>query len=361
MTAGSTTLEVRGISKAFSPSVPVLSGVDLVVPSGSTTSLLGPSGCGKTTLLRVIAGLERPDAGTVRVGDRELTGPSGLVPPERRQIGMVFQDWSLFPHLDVRRNVGFGLPRAERRESPRIDAALEMVGLEGFGDRSPDTLSGGQQQRVALARALAPEPSVLLLDEPFSNLDASLRHQVRTDVHRLLVSLGVTAVFVTHDQDEAFVLGDEVVVLSVGRVVQHGRPEDIYRCPVDRWTAGFVGQANFVPATSGGADAAERADTPFGPVDLLDIAPSGGPFDVLVRPEHLHLEPTPDPVPPGSADRAQVELVEFVGHSTVYTVTVGDLVVRVREPSSPRFRRGDVVTVSTVGPATVAFPRVGRT
>ena len=211
-------VDVRGVHKSFGTTA-VLRDVDLDVPSGSVVALLGPSGCGKTTLLRIIAGLEAPDAGEVRVGGRLLTGPATSVPPEHRRVGMVFQDWGLFPHLTVAQNVGYGLPRGERRGA-RVDEALELVGLVGLGHRSPTTLSGGQQQRVALARALAPRPSVLLLDEPFSNLDAALRVQVRGEVHRLLRELGVTTVFVTHDQEEAFVLGDEVAVMSEGRVVQ---------------------------------------------------------------------------------------------------------------------------------------------
>ena len=183
-------LRVEGVSKSFDSSTAVLAGVDLSVPAGSTLALLGPSGCGKTTLLRIVAGLETPDSGTVTLDDQVLSGPGVFVAPERRRIGMVFQDWALFPHLSVGRNVGFGLPRGERKESPRISEALAMVGLAGLDNRSPATLSGGQQQRVALARALAPRPTMLLLDEPFSNLDASLRGQVRGEVHGLLSDLG---------------------------------------------------------------------------------------------------------------------------------------------------------------------------
>src|SRR5690606_27384273 len=245
-------VEVVGVTKSFDGGPPVLRGVDVSIEAGRTLALLGPSGCGKTTLLRIIAGLEVPDRGIVRVGGKEVTGPKGVVPPEKRRIGMVFQDWALFPHPSVARNVGFGLPRAERRSSPRIDEALEMVGLAGMGDRMPSTLSGGQQQRVALARAIAPRPRVLLLDEPFSNLDATLRVTIRTEIHQLLVELGITTIFVTHDQDEAFILGDRVAVLSEGEVVQSGSPEEVYLRPRTRWLADFVGEANFIPGSGRG-------------------------------------------------------------------------------------------------------------
>jgi iron(III) transport system ATP-binding protein len=348
-------VEVADISKSFDEGARVLHGVEVSVGAGRTLALLGPSGCGKTTLLRIIAGLEAPDSGTVSVGGRELTGPGGIVPPERRRIGMVFQDWALFPHLTVARNVGFGLPRPERRSSPRIDEALALVGLGGLGDRMPSTLSGGQQQRVALARAIAPRPSVLLLDEPFSNLDATLRVQIRSEIHQLLVELGVTTIFVTHDQDEAFVLGDRVAVMSDGRVVQAGSPEELYLRPRTRWLADFVGEANFLPAVGHG-DVARSA---IG--DLPLDHPAEGAIEVLVRPEHLDMHPA-TPVPAhgsGSDERAVVELVEYVGHDTTYLVRQGDLQVRVRRPSLPIAGRGDEVRLRYVGGSTTWFPSGG--
>jgi iron(III) transport system ATP-binding protein len=344
-------VDVAGIAKSFDGATRVLHGVDVSVDAGATLALLGPSGCGKTTLLRIIAGLEVPDEGTVTVGGRELTGSRGVVPPERRRIGMVFQDWALFPHLSVARNVGFGLPRSERRSSPRIDEALELVGLAGLGDRMPSTLSGGQQQRVALARAIAPRPSVLLLDEPFSNLDATLRSKIRTEIHQLLVELGITTIFVTHDQDEAFVLGDRVAVLRGGRIVQVGSPEELYLRPATRWLADFVGDANFIPALADG----DVAQTAIG--DLPLDRPAEGRIEVLVRPEHLDMHP---PVP--SADRGRaadeesvVELVEYVGHDTTYLVRQGDLMLKIRRPSLPVAQRGESVRLRYVGGATAWF------
>ncbi len=220
-------------------------GIDLDVSPGSTTVVLGPSGCGKTTLLRCLAGLHRPDGGTITIGGRAFDdAATGVhVRPEERRLGVVFQNGALFPHLDVAANVGFGLARSERR-GHRVDEALELVGLVGLGARRPDQLSGGQRQRVALARALAPRPTVLLLDEPFSSLDAVLRAQLRDDVAALLDHLGTTAVLVTHDRAEAFVLGDHLVLLRDGSVVASGDAPGLYRSPPDAWTAAFLGDIN---------------------------------------------------------------------------------------------------------------------
>ena len=337
--AESSPVTVTKVFKSFA-ATPVLNGVSLDVPSGSVTALLGPSGCGKTTLLRVIAGLERPDAGEVRVGDRLLTGEGVFVAPEHRRVGMVFQDWALFPHLTVAGNVGYGLSRADRR-SGRVEEALEMVGLTGMGDRWPGTLSGGQQQRVALARALAPRPAVLLLDEPFSNLDTALRTSVRAEVHRLLRELEVTTVFVTHDQEEAFLLGDEVAVMAEGSVVQSGRPADLYAAPVSAWVAGFVGEANLLAGTARD----DHAETPLGTVPLA--VPADGAVSVLVRPEQVGVHP---------GEGALVEAVEFYGHDSVYLVRLdGGPVLRARVGAAPAFRGGDRVAVSYSGQPTVAY------
>jgi iron(III) transport system ATP-binding protein len=331
-----------GVSKQFG-AVAALRDVDLRVEAGSMLALLGPSGCGKTTLLRVIAGLERPDNGRIHVGDVVLTSLDVFVPPERRRIGMVFQDWALFPHLSVERNVAYGVAKLDgAARKARVREALEMVGLGSLGDRSPATLSGGQQQRVALARALAPQPSVLLLDEPFSNLDTALRVQVRTEVHRLLAGLGITTVFVTHDQEEAFVLGDDVAVMDEGHVVQQAAPAELYRAPASRWVASFVGDANLVE----GSVRDGVAETALGSVRIsTDVS---GAAEVLVRPETIELEP-------GSS--AVVELVEFYGHDTVYVIQLSDGTrIRSRHGSAPRFARGDAVDATYVGAPTMAYP-----
>jgi iron(III) transport system ATP-binding protein len=362
-------IEVAGVHKSFG-GPDVLCGVALAVEPGRIVALLGPSGCGKTTLLRCIAGLERVDVGDVWLTHTRVSGPRTHVPPERRRIGMVFQDWALFPHLTVAQNVAYGLTRQERKEG-RVTEALAMVGLEGLGDRRPATLSGGQQQRVALARALAPRPRVLLLDEPFSNLDTALRVQVRTEVHQLLAELGVTTVFVTHDQEEAFVLGDEVAVMHEGRVVQQASPAELYARPATPWVARFIGDANLVPATAAG----QRAVTPVGEVPLEramhgDVQVLLRPEELLLRPESGHASPTahadPSTVTLGfptedsaggvAGVSATVELREYYGHDTVYVVRPdAGWPLRARAGSVPQFGRGDRVMLSYVGPPALAF------
>ncbi|HEX9682523.1 MAG TPA: ABC transporter ATP-binding protein [Acidimicrobiales bacterium] len=337
--ATGTGIDVRKVAKRFGPTV-ALAGVDLTVEPGTVTVLLGPSGCGKTTLLRSIAGLEVPDAGEIRLGARLVTGQGVFVVPERRRVGMVFQDWALFPHLTVFRNVAYGVPKGADRVV-RVQDALTMVGLTTQADRLPATLSGGQQQRVALARALAPRPEVLLLDEPFSNLDTALRVAVRSEVHALLAELGVTAVFVTHDQEEAFILGDRVVVIRAGVVEQTGTPAELYDAPANRWVADFVGDANFVP----GEATAGTAATPLGRVPLVgDVS---GPVDALVRPEALHLTDGGD---------GTVELVEYFGHDTMYRVQFAGLSLAVRSTGPPRHQRGDTVGIRYVGDPAPSYP-----
>jgi iron(III) transport system ATP-binding protein len=264
------------------------------------------------------------------------------VPPERRRIGMVFQDGALFPHLSVTGNVGYGLSRAERR-GQRVEQALALVDLAGFGDRLPASLSGGQAQRVALARALVTHPSVLLLDEPFSNLDTILRVQIRAEVQRLLADLGVTAVFVTHDQEEAFVVGDEVAVMLAGRIVQQAAPAELYRAPASRAVAAFLGDANLLP----GVATAGLADTPIGRVPLR--AELAGHVDVLLRPEQLRV----------SAGRAAtIDSVQYFGHDAVYLTRLpGGAALRVRVLDAPEFRPGDTVDLDYVGGPTVGYPR----
>ena len=284
------TLTVAGLWKGYS-AAPVLRGVDLDVPAGSLTAVLGLSGCGKTTLLRVIAGFERAQEGRVSLGARTLDDGHTYVPPEHRGIGYVPQEGALFPHLTVRGNVGFGLTREERRGGA-VGELLEMVGLAALAERYPHQLSGGEQQRVALARALARRPEVLLLDEPFSSLDASLRTRVREEVHTLLRAQGVTTVLVTHDQEEALSLADSVAVLREGTIVQGGTPDQLYTRPADVELARFLGAVNLIDAdfeqgvarTALGA-LALRAD----PGAQSSSAPGAGRGVVMVRPEQLEV------------------------------------------------------------------------
>jgi iron(III) transport system ATP-binding protein len=273
-------LRLRGLRKSFAK-VEAVAGLDLDVPEGSICALLGPSGCGKTTTLRLIAGLERPDAGTVEIGAEQVAGPGRSVPAERRRIGMVFQDYALFPHMDVAANVGYALGR--RPDSAKVASALETVGLGGLGKRNPHELSGGQQQRVALARALVAEPRALLLDEPFSNLDAGLRARVREEVREILAAQKLTSVFVTHDQEEALSVADVVAVVNEGRVEQLGTPEDVYSRPATRWVASFLGEIEVLPGrANNGTIECELGSLP-------NREGLTGEVDVLVRPESMSL------------------------------------------------------------------------
>jgi iron(III) transport system ATP-binding protein len=331
-------VELSGVSHRYDAD-PVLQDVTFQVAAGESVALLGPSGCGKTTLLRAIAGLEQPAVGTIRLGGTEVCGPRAWIAPERRRVGMVFQDWALFPHLSVAANVAYGLRRGSQA-ARRVAESLEMVGLSGYDDRLPTTLSGGQQQRVAVARALAPRPQVLLLDEPFSNLDTNMRVEVRAEVHRLLLELGITAVFVTHDQEEAFVVGDRVAVMGEGRIVQVGTPQEIYAAPATRWVAEFVGDALFIPGEATGLEAT-------GPLGLLPLeAEHTGAVDVLVRPEQLAIV---------GGDDATVEMVEFHGHDAVVFVTLAGQSLRVRTGPQVAVRRGDIVGLTFTGTAARAF------
>jgi iron(III) transport system ATP-binding protein len=280
-----------------------------------------------------VAGLDTVDRGAIVVGDRVVSGEGVHVLPEQRQIGLVFQDGALFPHLTVGENVGFGLPRPQRRSSPRIDELLDLVGLAGRAEDRPDELSGGQRQRVALARALAPSPEVLLLDEPFSNLDAALRVQLRDEVVRMVRGSGTTSVFVTHDRAEAFALGDRIAVMAGGRICQVGTPEDVYVRPVSPWVGTFVGDGVVVAGDSDG----HVATTGVGRIELHPGAPTGA-VQVLVRPEDVRL--SSDPSGP-----ATVVAVEFQGSATAVEVAVGEIGVVALVLGAADLRVGDRVAV----------------
>lgn len=335
-------LECRDLTKIYGD-LPVLRGVSFSVPAGQITALLGPSGCGKTTTLRLIAGFEWPDSGTILLNGQVVAGPNARVPAEDRRVGMVFQEYALFPHLNVAANIGFGLNLPRREKAARVDEMLTLVGLDGLGDRMPHELSGGQQQRIALARALAPRPDILLLDEPFSNLDAALRAQVRSEVRAILKRSGMTGVFVTHDQEEALSMADEVVVILNGRVAQAGDPQQIYHHPASREVAEFVGEANFLTAQAFG----DYAATPLGEVPLARAAQ--GAVEVLIRPEMLRLTHNDDLI---DGDSAQVQWREFYGHDQRVGLTLADGTALVaRADAAQIFRPGERVAVALTSAA----------
>ena len=303
---------ISGLHKGFGPNHPVLKGVGLEVPQGTFTAVLGPSGSGKTTLLRALAGFGRPDGGEISIGGRVVDGDGVFVPPSRRGIGYVPQEGSLFPHLDIAANIGFGLPRGQRKA--RAAELLELIGLADLGHRYPHQLSGGQQQRVALARALAPNPTLVLMDEPFSSLDAGLRASVRADVRSILRDFQTTAILVTHDQDEALSMADQVVVLRDGVVVQQGAPQQLYDNPADQSLARFVGDANLVVGVLAGEEVRSALGTL--PARALDGLGDGARVTALIRPEQIKVLPEGDGELVGS-----VLSCEYFGHDTMLSIT----------------------------------------
>ncbi|HUO46654.1 MAG TPA: ABC transporter ATP-binding protein [Acidimicrobiia bacterium] len=330
----SSAIVALGVSKSFGETA-ALTDFSLTVPRGRVLTLLGPSGCGKTTALRLIAGFERPDGGTIDVGGLRVAGGGVHLAPEKRRVGMVFQDYALFPHLTVAANVAYGLGRNSGR---KVEEMLSLVGLDGLQGRLPHELSGGQQQRVALARALAPQPEVILLDEPFSNLDASLRTRVRREVKGILTAAATTALFVTHDQEEALSISDSVAVMRDGQVLQVATPAGMYQSPVDPWVAGFLGEADFIE----GHASRGRVDTPLG-IFATDLV---GPVRVMVRPENVDLIPDSD-------GDGVVSESEFYGHDQLVTVVLaGGVRVRSRLGPLPQFPVGTRVWVKAEGSVT---------
>ncbi len=340
--SGEPMVRISGVSKSYGP-VEAVRELNLELEPGRILALLGPSGCGKTTTLRLLAGFEHPEAGEIEIGGRTVAGRSTFVPPEKRKVGMVFQDYALFPHLTVEQNVAYGLPRSKKRNG-RVAEVLTIAHLDGLGDRMPHELSGGQQQRVALARALAPEPAVVLLDEPFSNLDATLRTRVRAEMRGILKQARATAIFVTHDQEEALSLADEVAVMLDGAVMQTAPPEKLYLHPANRAVAEFVGQANFIP----GIAEAGRVRCTLG--DIPAEGTDDGEVEVMLRPESLVLRALPE-------GEATVVGREFYGHDqqvelrldsgeTLYSRLVG----------RHGFEPGERVSIGVWGPV-VVFPK----
>jgi len=324
-------IRCREITKRFA-GVPALTGFSLDVPAGSILSLLGPSGCGKTTALRVIAGLEHPEAGTVEIGEETVTGPDRFVAPERRKVGMMFQEPALFPHLDVERNIAYGISQDPDR-TKRVAELLSLIGLSGYQRRRPRDLSGGEAQRVALARALAPRPHAILLDEPFAGLDTPLRERMRREVRAILVETRATAVFVTHDQEEALAMSEQVAVMREGRVVQVGHPDQVYLHPLDTWVARFLGEAHFLAGEAG----AGMVRTALG---VFPTTPDlNGPVEVMIRPEMVKLRHATE-------GGGRVIDHEFFGHDQLITVEMGNgRRLAARTGNRPNYAVGDRVEV----------------
>jgi len=316
-----TAVRLQGLTKRYGDQE-VVRAIDAVIPSGQVTCLLGPSGCGKTTTLRMVAGLEEPDGGTITIGEQVVAAPDiRPIAPEKRRLGMVFQSYAVWPHLDVRANVEYPLrvarvPPPERQT--RVDRALELVGLGALGARSPSQLSGGQQQRVALARALVAEPQVLLLDEPLSNLDARLREDMRAEIAALQARTGVTVLYVTHDQEEALAIAHRIVVMNGGRIEQAATPAEVYHQPASRFVATFVGAGVVLPGAIVGARG-----------------------DVLVRPEQVRLGDDEE-------STAQVLSVAYRGERALVRVTSGGRELLAWAPAGRVPRLGDTVRVTIV-------------
>ncbi len=302
-------LEIEDARLAYD-GIPAVDGVSLGVAESEVVCLLGPSGCGKTSVLRIAAGLERPQAGRVTIGGAVVTGGQTLVPPENRGVALVFQDYALFPHLNVRDNVAYGLTKlAPKLRNARADEVLDKVGMAALADAYPHILSGGQQQRVALARAIAPEPKVILMDEPFSGLDARLRDAVRDSTLHVLKQSGAAVLMVTHDSEEAMFMADRICVMRQGKIVQEGEPEALYCQPHDAFVAGFFGEVNRVTTTVRNGE----VQTPFGPLPAGGL-PDGAMAEIIIRPEALKVSQSPRN---GGGATVEVTAARLLGRSSL--------------------------------------------
>ena len=350
-------LELENVEKRYGEEC-VISEFSLSVREGEILTLLGPSGCGKTTTLRLIAGLERPDVGEVRLRGNSVAGNGTFVPPEERGVGVVFQEFALFPHLTARENVAFGLKGWSREErDARVAELLELVGLETHGEAYPEELSGGQQQRIALARSLAPEPEMLLLDEPFSSLDVDLRVEMREEVRRIIKEAGVTAISVTHDQEEALSISDRVAVMNDGNLEQVDRPEQVFQQPTSRFVAGFLGHASFLSGHVRG----DHVDTALGRVlrdDVNGLAEEydGSDVDLLVRPDDVTAAPSN-----GTEADGTVIYRRYLGPTVLYRVELdaGD-VIECMHNHSDRIELDQRVTVRVTADHELAWFPAGQ-
>jgi iron(III) transport system ATP-binding protein len=346
-----TVLELRNVSCIYGGDRPAITGISFVAREGEIVCLLGPSGCGKTTTLRAIAGFEPVTAGEIHLESRLVSAPGHLIPTEQRRIGMVFQEYALFPHLRVQDNVAFGLrhlPTGERTMQVRL--MLEMVGLTDLAMRYPHELSGGQQQRAALARALVQKPAVLLLDEPFSNLDPDMAGKMREDLHDLLRRTKTTAVLVTHDHDEAFAMADRIAVLNNGRLEQLDTPEAVYHTPSTPFVADFVGQADFIPGTIENG----TVQTEIGTFPNQTGYRSGAQVVVMIRPDDIHIVPV-------EKSFAHIVARQFRGSENLYTIGLpSGQVVHSSEPSTTVYPVGAPVQLQLNATHTVLFDRDRR-
>ena len=351
-TPESSVLELRHVSCAYETGRPAVQGISFAAREGEILCLLGPSGCGKTTILRAIAGFEPVRSGQLFLSGQLVSAPDVMTPTENRHVGMVFQEYALFPHLRVQDNIAFGLrnlPRSERAE--RVQEMLRLTGLEGFERRYPHELSGGQQQRVALARALVQNPVVLLLDEPFSNLDPDMAGRMRQELHDLLRRTKTTTVLVTHDHDEAFAMADRIAVLNQGRLEQFDTPEMMYHMPATPFVADFVGQADFIPGTvSKGMVQTELGEFP----DTIDCK-DGTPVVVMIRPDDIHLVPM-------EGGRSRVLSRQFRGSENLYTVSLpSGQIVHSSQGSTSVYQEGTTVELRVLATHTVLFQRAEST
>src|SRR5215470_17134086 len=358
-------ITIRGLSKSFGANAEVaaVADVDIEIKDNSFVTLLGPSGCGKTTTLRLIAGYIVPDSGTIEINGRVLSSPSAVVSPEARGMGMVFQNYAIWPHKNVYENVVFGLklrkvPAAEARK--KVEETLALVNLSGLEGRYPNELSGGQQQRVALARSLVVEPSILLLDEPLSNLDAKLRERMRTELKELQRRTGITFVYVTHDQAEALALSDRIAVMQLGKVQQYGTPLEVYTKPANRMVADFMGLVNLVPGkvrdARNGGGTIELTGNLVIEASALDGAGAGESVDVSIRPENIRLR-APSAAP---ATRAKITSHVFLGNiSEYYAALPSGQVLRVQTHPLERFEVGSDVALEIDAKSCSVFRRTG--
>ena len=333
-------LECMQLSKRFGK-VRALQHFNLQVNTGDMVALLGPSGCGKTTTLRLIAGFEEPTEGEIHVDGKLVASTRHFIEPEARRIGMVFQDYALFPHLSIADNIAFGLHGDKRQKQNRVSEMLRLTNLDDYAKRMPHELSGGQQQRVALARALAPEPAIVLLDEPFSNLDTALRAQVRADVRGILKAAGTTAIFVTHDQEEALSMADQVAIMIGGQMMQCAPPQELYRQPVNREVAAFVGESNFLRGEAAG----NHVNCALGQLAIQQAMK--GPVDLLIRPEDLDLKMD-------EQGTAYVEWREFYGHDQRLGLVLADGTrVVARTGTQAVYETGQRISLSVHAPVQV--------